>query len=367
MSDLDDLAANTTTAPEPLTNCSNPFNDPIYAKVAAVAAASGSISFLASCFVIFIIVLFKKWRFFTQRLILYLAISAALESLAFILQRTDYDNVETTHYNNFCIFAGFLSQVTAWMVLNSVISIMASLLLTAFTSKRAGRFEIVYTLLIFVFPLMINWIPFINTSYGRAGAWCWIRSKDDGTCQKLHFGQVLQLVLWYIPLYVIMFILIILYVIVLVKLHRTKRRWTGTFDQQGKKTQELMAQEMLSLIAYPLVFFLLNITPFINRIHNLADPQNPNIVLWFISAVLFPLQGGVIAIAFCLDPETRKRLNLPNFKAAFMTFGKNKVVKEYNFPGNEEREMSPTQEKGEEASFARNEEDTKFATEYQHQ
>ena len=364
MSDLDDLSANTTTAPEPPTNCSNPFNDPIYAKVAAVAAASGSISFLASCFVIFIIVFFKKWRFFTQRLILYLAISAALGSLAFILQRTDYNNVETTHFNNFCIFAGFLGQVTAWMLLNSVISIMASLLLTAFTSKRAGRFEIVYTLLIFVFPLTINWIPFINSSYGRAGVWCWIRSE---TCQKLEFGRVLQLVLWYIPLYVIMFILIILYVIVLVKLHRTKRRWTGTFEPQGKKMQELVAQEMLPLIAYPLVFFLLSIPPFINRIHNLADPQNPNIVLWFISAVLFPLQGGVIAIAFCLDPETRKRLNLANFKAAFMTFGKNKVVKEYNFPGNEERERSQTQEKEKEVFFARNEEDTQFTTEYQHQ
>ena len=363
MSDLDDLSGSgaiNTTAPESPTNCSNPFNDPIYAKVAAVAAASGSISFLASCFVIFIIVLFKKWRFFTQRLILYLAISAALESLATILQRTDYDNVDTTHYNNFCIFAGFLGQVTGWMVLNSVISITVSLLLTAFTNKQAGRFEIVYTLLIFVFPLTINWIPFINSSYGRAGAWCWIRSE---TCQKLEFGWVLQLVLWYIPLYVIMFILIILYVIVLVKLHRTKRRWTGTFEPRRKKTQELMAQEMLPLIAYPLVFFLLNITPFINRIHGAADPQNPNIVLWFISAALFPLQGGVIAIAFCLDPETRKRLNLANFKSAFMTFGKNKVVKEYNFPGNEEREKSQTQEKGEEAFFAGREAETKSTDE----
>lgn len=346
MSDLTDFSGSgdTPNATEPPAVCSNPFDSHIYAKVAALAATSGFVSLLASCFVVFIIVLFKKWQFFTQRLILYLATTSVLFSLAAILQRIDYNNVETTHYNNFCVFAGFLSQVSGWMVLNSVISIMASLLLTAFSNKRAEKFEIVFLLLIFVFPLTFNWIPFIKSTYGRAGAWCWIRSKDDVTCQKSEFGQVLQLVLWYIPLYVVMFIMIVLYAIVLVKLHRTKRNWTGTLDPQGKKMQEQMTKEMLPLIAYPLVFFLLAIPPFINRIHGAAAPQNPEPVLWFISAALFPLQGGVIAVAFSLDPETRKRLKPANFKAAFKNFFKNKEVEEYNFPGNEELEKSPIRE-----------------------
>lgn len=326
---------------EPPTTCNNPFDDRIYAIVAAVAATSAFISFLASGFVILIIILFKKWRFYTQRLILYLAITAALLSLAYLLQRTDYEN-QSVHYSNFCIFAGFLSQVTSWMVLNAIVCIMTSLLLTAFFNKRAEKYEILFLFLIFVFPLTFNWIPFIKSTYGKAGAWCWIRSKDDTTCQKFEFGQVLQLVLWYIPLYVVMFVLIVLYVIVLVKLHRTKRMWTGNIDPYAKKIQEQISKEILPLLAYPLVFILLSIPPFINRIHSAADPQNPEPVLWVISAALFPLQGGVIAIAFSLDPETRKRLTLANFKAAFSNFRRTKAVQEYNIPGNEELEKSPT-------------------------
>ena len=73
-----------------------------------------------------------------------------------------------------------------------------------------------------------------------------------------------------------------------VKVHRTQRRWTGTIDPQGKEAQERMTREVHSLIAYPLVFFLLNIPPFINRIHGAADEHNPEPVLWIISAILFP-------------------------------------------------------------------------------
>jgi hypothetical protein len=318
-------------------NCSSPFDDRIYAIVSAVGAVSGFISFLASCFVVFIIVLFKKWRFFTQRLIFYLAITSVLLSLAAILQTTDYNNA---NHKNFCIFAGFFSQVSGWMGLNAMTCIVISLLLTAFTKKRAEKLEILYVFLIFIFPLMFNWIPFIKSSYGRAGAWCWIRSTEETTCLEFKFGQLLQQLLWYIPLYVIMFALIILYVIVMVKLYHTKRKWTGTIDQHEKKTQEKWIKEMLSLVAYPLMFFLIVIPAFINRIHGAVHPGNPEPVLWFIAAVFFPLQGGAVALVFSLDPETRKRLTLANFKAAFRNFCNSTDVKEYKLSEGGELEIS---------------------------
>lgn len=309
--------------------CINPFDDSIYAIVAAVAAASGLISMLASCFIIFIIILFKKWKFFSQRLILYLAITAALLSLAMVLQRVDYNNQRSKNYENFCIFAGFLSQVTGWMVLDAVICIQIFLLLAVFTDKQPERFEAIFVLLIFVFPLTFNWIPLIHSTYGKAGAWCWIRSKNDKTCEAIRFGGVLQLVLWYIPLYVTMVVLVVLYVAVLVKLHSMKRKWTGDFNPHSVKKSKQMTREILPLIIYPLIFFVLNIPPFINRIHGVANPNDPEPALWFIAALLFPLQGGAIALCFSLDPETRKRLKVANFRAAFSEFCQSKKVKEY--------------------------------------
>lgn len=314
--------------PSNASNCSNPFDDSIYAWVAGVAAVSGLISLLACCFIIFIIVLFKKWKFFSQRLILYLAITAALLSLAMVLQRVDYANQDSAHYNNFCVFAGFLSQISGWMVLDAVICIQIFLLLTVFTEQQPEKYEQAFLVLIFLFPITFNWIPFIHLTYGRAGAWCWIRSKDDDTCELFRFGQVLQLVLWYIPLYILMFLLIILYAVVLIKLRSMKKKWTGDFDPRTMKKRKQMAREAIPLIIYPLIFFVLNIPPFINRIHGAANPNDPEPALWFISAIMFPLQGGAIALGFSLDPETRKRLNVNNFRAAFGEFCGSKV-KEY--------------------------------------
>ena len=301
---------------------------------------------LASCFIIFIILLFKKWRFFGQRLVLYLAITSALLGLSFVLLRVDYQNQISTPYTNFCVWAGFVSQVTSWMVLDAIICITVSLLLRAFTGKHPERLEPLFFFLIFLFPLTFNWIPFIRLSYGKAGAWCWIRSRNDATCERHTLGQVLQLVLWYIPLYIIMLILVALYVIVLVKLHRDKQQWTGKVDPQSTKTKERMSKEILPLLAYPLIYFLLNIPPFINRIHGAVKPDNPAPALWFISGILFPLQGGVIALAFSLDPGTRKRLTPANFRAAFSELcrSKKRTIKEYPIPAEKELEKEPEKE-----------------------
>ena len=326
------------------TNCTSPYDDHIYVIVASVAATVGFISLLASCFVIFIITIFKKWRFPTQRLILYLAITAALSSLASVLQRIDYQNQTGASYTNFCIFAGFLSQLTGWMLLNAIICITTSLLVKAFSNKKlTTRVEITFIFVIFVLPFLFNWIPFIEWAYGKAGAWCWIRATDN--CMKFHFGSVLELALWYVPVYVIMIVLIVLYVIVLVKVHRTKQVWTGNFDPQAKDTQEKMTREVLPIIAYPLIFFLLNIPAFINRIYEVVNPDNPSPVIWFLAAATYPLQGAPIAIVFSLDPETRKRLTLANLTAAFRAFRRTGAVKEYTIPTDTKFESTYKREK----------------------
>ena len=104
------------------------------------------------------------------------------------------------------------------MVLNAVASITVYIFVGAVFSKQTDRFEVLYLFFIFVFPLLINWIPFIDAAYGKAGVWCWIRSEDN-SCATFLFGQILEFILWYIPLYLILTILLLLYVIILVKIH----------------------------------------------------------------------------------------------------------------------------------------------------
>ena len=307
----------------------SPFYRPIYSVVAALAAVSGFVSLLASCFVIFVIVLFKKWRFFTQRLILYLAIVAALKSSATILQRVDYRNESAQFYRGFCIFGGFYSQVTTWMILNVIVTITVSLLVTAFRNKPPEKYEPFFLVFIFLVPITFNWIPFIHLSYGRAGPWCWIRSEDPVSCEKFRFGQLLQFTLLYIPVYVILLILMVLYGIVLVRVHRNQKKWTGRFNPAAETLRKITARQILPLILFPFVFIVLYFPLLVNRIHGFIDPENPLPALWIVGAILFPLEGGGVAIIFALDPKTRRRLRVASIKAAFSDFMKNKVVKEY--------------------------------------
>ena len=295
-----------------------PYTRHEYAIVAGLSAASAFISLLASCFIISLIVLFKKWRFFAQRLVLYLAISVLLESISTIIHRVDYNNETSDFYVRFCQFSAFVEHNTSWMELMAVVSITLYIFVCAVFSKRTDRLELVYLFFIFVFPILFNWIPFTVNGYGRAGAWCWIRNENIFTCEEFVAGQVLQFVLWYVPLYVILIILIGLYVTILIKIHwYDRRKWTGSsYNDDDKHLHTQMSKEIRSLLWYPFIYFMINLIPLINRIHGLAKPNNPSLTLWILAALLFPIQGGFIALAFTLDPDTRKRLKWMHIKAA---------------------------------------------------
>ena len=291
-------------------SCS-PFTRSEIVVVSVLNAASGFISLLASCFVVFLIVLFKKWKFFTQRLVLYLAISVALQSIAATIGRVDYNNETSEFYWRFCEFSAFLLQNASWMVLLAVSSITVYIFALAVFRKRTDRSEIVYLFVTFALPLLFNWIPFINTTYGKAGAWCWIRGEDD-LCRMHKLGEALQFVLWYIPLYVILSILIGLYVTILIKIQCCGRnKWTGgDYTGAQKDHNRQMSRETFSLLWYPLIYFIINLFPLSLRIYGLVRSDVPvvGLVFWILTAIFYPIQGGFMAVAFTLDSDTRKRL-----------------------------------------------------------
>ena len=307
------------------TNCTSPYTSRDYAIVAGISAVTAFISLLASCFVVSLIVLFKKWKFFAQRLVLYLAISVILESIATIIHRVDYENQTSAFYVHFCKISGYIEQNTSWMQLMAVISITVYVFVCAMFKKRTDRHkdEVLYLFFIFIFPLLFNWIPFIFDVFGRAGAWCWIVSENIYTCEKSLAGQILQFVLWYVPLYIVLVALIFLYVAILIKIYIHKL--------EENRIHRLLKKEMRSLLWYPIIYLVFNIAPLANRIHGLAVPNNPSLALWILAGLFYPLQGGAIALVFTLHPDIRKRLKPVLIKSAFKQLcqKKKKVVSEY--------------------------------------
>ena len=201
-------------------NCSAPFTATAYTVVAGLSAVSAFISLLACCFIVFVIVLFKKWQYFSQHLLFYLAVAVILESVGIIIHRIDYNNETSSFYVGFCKFSAFFENNTTWMEFNSVIAITVYIFVCAVFRKRTDNREWLYVLFIFVFPLLFGWIPFTVDAFGRAGAWCWITNEDIFTCERNLPGLLLQFILWYIPLYVILVILLCMYI-----LHSVVHSW----------------------------------------------------------------------------------------------------------------------------------------------
>ena len=288
------------------TSVCSAFEGEDFAIVAGVGAASGFISFVACLGVITLIFLFKKYLFFTQRLILYLTIAALLHSVGFMLRRVDYTH-ENEATRGFCVFIGFFELTMAWAELIAICCITINLFLNAVLRKNTEKLEKIYIVMIFIFPFIFSWIPFINRAYGKAGAWCWIRSRtEDDSCATFKFGIYLRFILWYIPLYVTLIVLIVVYIIIIYKLSRDKWQYEGKYDPEAKQLRERRQKEVQPIIWYPLIYLLINIAPFINRIHDTAV-DSPLLVLWYLHAAILPLQGGFLAVAFTLDPETLRR------------------------------------------------------------
>ena len=182
-------------------------------------------------------------------------------------------------------------------------------------------------MMIFVFPLLFDWIPFIQLSYGQAGPWCWIR-KDDQDCNKFHFGVVLRFVLWYVPAYVLMLAILVTFVVILVSVGRQRHKWEGKFDPETEKVKEHTQKAVRTLIWYPFIFLLLNIFPLINRIYDIAS-TNPTLAFWVLHALITPLQGGFIAMVFTFDRSTLRMLSCKEMKAAFRSHFESSRVREY--------------------------------------
>ena len=293
-----------------ITNCTN-YRTAEYIAVAAVNSALAGITFFACLFVIGLIFLFKKYLFFTQRLILYLCIATGLENLFVAVQASVYFP-QTDAYRAYCIASGFLSLVTNWAKVFAYCCITCDLFLRAVLHKESSHMEWLYIFIIFIVPFLFNWIPFIELSFGEAGAWCWIRNQNED-CSEHQLGVILRLVTWYAPIYPILFITLVFYIIILVHVRHQVKLYEGTFDPVTQKRKELMAKEIRPLLAYPFLFLFFNLFALLNRLYETFSGET-SIVLFWLQAIFHPLSGAVIALVYTLDPETQQRLCRSNLQ-----------------------------------------------------
>ena len=314
--------ANSTSSDEAV-ECSV-FDSSDYVTVAVISSSSALLSAMCCTAVIGLIFLLKKHSFFIQRLVLYLSLAALVNSLSIVLRLYRLGDQQQSEIEGLCIAAAFIDQTSMWSLFMAFTAITFTLLMSIIFHKSTVRLEGLYIVLIVFFPLSFNWIPFIDNTYGRAGAWCWIRNQNyEDNCTEHKFGTVLQLALWYIPGYVLLGILLMVYLVIVFSVVRQKFSQSKKDDAETRKLHE----EVWPLLFQPIGVFILNIFPLTNKIYSTLISDDPIYTLWILHAIFSPLQGGYIALVYILDRATLRRLTYNNFRAFFRSSGD--VVREY--------------------------------------
>ena len=126
----------------------------------------------------------------------------------------------------FCEFDGFMNQYfgSVQLVFALVISFIVfaqttgenwAVKLQQFAEKKAiSCTEVVFVLVVFIFPALFDWIPFITNSYGSTGPWCWIRNIEED-CTENTAGLDEQIALWTVPFGLVALVTLALVIIAL--------------------------------------------------------------------------------------------------------------------------------------------------------
>ena len=304
------LLSNTTN--EDL-NCSRLYDSAEYKILAVVRASVGLLSFLACLGVVVIILAFKKYREFLQRLVLYLAIAAMVHSISYSTARVNFYTVRPIS-DPYCYFGGLFNHYTAAVELISIWCIMISVFIKALFNKSTKKLEVLYILATFLGPSLWFWIPLWLQSYGTSGGWCGIRFLNED-CSRYEDGTIIQFGIWYIPLYVSLSLIFIGMICVAIKAIRDVYRWHGHYDPNEKQNRKILKNEILPVVWYPIIYLFFNSFSLISQIYQAANPDTPSIFLTYLRVISSPLRGAIIALAYALDKDTRKRLAPSHLRA----------------------------------------------------
>ena len=271
---------------------------------AGVRTTVAIFSLVCSVVVISLICCCRKYEFSNQRLILCLAAISALHSVVFAVGRPTRNVLDIS-----CWVLGFADLYSSWVELLFIGCITMHLLLLVIYGR-----EPTYTIYIFISfatPLLWCLLPFINLSYGSSGPWCGIRiHRSDEDCSLYSLGAIFRFAFWQVPLYTIFLIFfIVCLLLVFKKLRRDSVKWEGAhYDPEAKKAKNEVISQVKPLLFYPMVFLILKLPLLLNQIYEAVRPQEPELALWLLDALVTPLGGAVTALLYVCDATTLSKI-----------------------------------------------------------
>ena len=264
------------------TNCNN-FSNGDKNRILIAKGGTGLLTFSMCLIAVSIVLRMRLYKHFSYRLAMYQILSSlCLSVFEASVCLLNYNG--DIYYQIACTTTAFLLEYFLWIKLLFTLCLIFHLFSLAVCRKNFQKLEIGYVLFSILFPLLYTWIPFIHNSFGVAGAWCWIRDwKDDCANEKYLEGIIEQFVLWYGALFVSLTLSVVAVFIMLIVLaqraYAHKNSENEYLIENQERNRNLKAiKELLPLLAYPVLFYILALFPLINRIYSAISP-NANVKL----------------------------------------------------------------------------------------
>ncbi|KAL5476178.1 hypothetical protein EMCRGX_G026092 [Ephydatia muelleri] len=297
-----------------------------------IQACRRAVSILSMCCclgMLLILVLFKKYKFMIHRLNMYLTTSVFFQALGFAVQ--DYKVVNNAQYDSHthsvCIFEAWWLFYSNWVPFLFICCITFNIIYLILSHRSTARFEKYYLFISLALPGALSGLPFIMSSYGPAGLWCWIISKRDG--ETFVPGVTMSFVLYYGPLWIIIVAMVIGQVVTM-RLHYKQTKKVLLCECHTQKVESFWTVEIKILLFLPWINILGVLFATLNRIRlatNSHLSEEANFFFWFMHAVTDPLHGTLYALVFV---TAYSRFGVKQLKEALLQFCTNKTtVKDY--------------------------------------
>ena len=277
-----------------LDKCAQPSNNDTRCRAIFYARTTSAVlSILGCCLVLFIIIVYKKYRYFTQRMVLYLLLpSLVVAATSLYPYISDDPSCQVVGY--FFNF-GILSQRLLLMCL------IIHLLLFVLLQNRPACLETVFHVVVWIGSLGISAIPIFGSHYGPAGVWCWIKGSST-------YENELRVGCFYLWMLGVVLFEIAGFVAIILKVRSQIHGVQGQgADVEAKK--QAYKKAIYPLLIYPLVDLLLALPVTANRIQNWLNPSEPIFWLYLCHSVVYPVWGFCNAMMYLLNRETLQQLH----------------------------------------------------------
>ena len=290
----------------------------------SVREIAAILSLVSCCFVVFIIWVFKRYIFDTQRLILYLSLSALFSSLMYAV--TEIFRFFSSSNDGCAAFIFFLT-FSIWSVIIWNLSITFKLFLNIVLWKTSPKwFEKMFIATALVIPILFASLTILPQFIQDITFQCQWNSWNATRHFNIRAAQAFYGSIWVAPSTIAFITVIIAYLIIfliMVKI-RVKR--------QDLEISKVLVQDIKSLIMYPVVILAAYCIPLLLALINLSETNIELRYLYFlivVAAFTRPLVGFLISIVYISKKDNRKQLSWKHIKLGFLSHLKRTKIKEY--------------------------------------